>query len=266
MRTIIDGIAERIRPGQKREPVLAAWGFTASGAKVLLHLMAVSKEDAETVSAFFQDMRGRGLGDPLLVVCDGAAGIIKAIETCFPRSERQRCLAHRMRNLAAKVPEDRWPEFKARATAAYQAPSRAIGRDLAAGLVKDYEAELPSAVACFMDDFRNGSRASENADHSPPRHQDHESSGTSVRRGVEERRRLKIIPNAFGEKPVLKLMFGAMIRAAERWRAIRITDFERRQMTAVRQELDQEYEARNGLNKKAVAKEPRQNLSSSSRT
>ena len=26
---------------------------------------------------------------------------------------------------------------------------------------------------------------------------------------VEERRRLKIIPNAFGERPVLKLMFGA---------------------------------------------------------
>ncbi len=45
------------------------------------------------------------LGDPLLVVSDGAPGIIKAIETCFPRSERQRCLAHRMRNLAAKVPE-----------------------------------------------------------------------------------------------------------------------------------------------------------------
>ncbi|HEX5759983.1 MAG TPA: transposase, partial [Thermoanaerobaculia bacterium] len=113
--------------------------------RVTLHLMAGSKEDAETVTAFFQDMRARGLGDPLLVVSDGAPGVIKAIETCFPRSARQRCLAHRMRNLAAKVPEDCWPEFKARATAAYQAPSRAIARDLAAGLVKDYEAELPSA-------------------------------------------------------------------------------------------------------------------------
>jgi hypothetical protein len=33
------------------------------------------------------------------------------------------------------------------------------------------------------------------------------------------------------------------IRAAERWRAIKVTDFERRQMAAVRQELDQKYEA-----------------------
>jgi transposase-like protein len=30
-------------------------------------------------------------------------GIIRAIEKCFPRSARQRCLAHRMRNLAARL-------------------------------------------------------------------------------------------------------------------------------------------------------------------
>ena len=42
--------------------------------------MAGSKEDAGTVSAFFQDMRQRGLGDPLLAVSDGAPGLIQAIE------------------------------------------------------------------------------------------------------------------------------------------------------------------------------------------
>ena len=45
-----------VDPGDE-EPVLAAWGYGASGGKVLLHLMAGSKEDAETVTAFFQDMR-----------------------------------------------------------------------------------------------------------------------------------------------------------------------------------------------------------------
>jgi hypothetical protein len=49
----------------------------------------------------------------------------------------------------------------------------------------------------------------------------------------EERRRLKIVPNAFGEKPVLKLMFGALIRAAESWRGLRFTEFELRQLDAV---------------------------------
>ncbi len=240
----IDGIAERIRPGQKREPVLAAWGFTFDGRKVLLHLMAGSKEDAETVSAFFQDMRARGLGDPLLVVSDGAPGVIKAIEVCFPRSARQRCLAHRMRNLAAKVPDDLWPEFKARVQASYQAPSRQIARELADGLVADYQSELPNAVACFMDDFE----ACIAHLRLPIAHRRATRTTNLLERlFVEERRRLKIIPNAFGEKAVLKLMFGAMTRAAERWRSIKITDFERRQMTALRQELDHDYEASVGL-------------------
>jgi putative transposase len=259
----IDGIAERIRPGQRREPVLAAWGFTFDGRKVLLHLMAGSKEDAETVSAFFQDMRARGLGDPLLVVSDGASGIIKAIEVCFPRSIRQRCLAHRMRNLAAKVPEDLWPEFKARATAAYQAPSRKIARELAEGVVADHGAELANAVGCFMDDFE----ACIAHLRLPMTHRRATRTTNLLERlFVEERRRLKIIPNAFGEKAVLKLMFGAMTRAAERWRSIRITEFERRQMAALRHELDHDYEAAVGLDTGRSGDTPAAKIPSRSRT
>ena len=177
--------------------MLAAWGYTMEGRRVLLHLMAGSKEDAETVTAFFQDMRARGLGDPLLVISDGAPGIIKAIETCFPRSARQRCLAHRMRNLAAKVPEDLWPEFKARVQAAYQAPSRAIARELAAGVVADYGRDCERAVACFKDDFE----ACIAHLRMPVTHRRAiRTTNLLERLFVEERRRLKIIPNAFGER------------------------------------------------------------------
>jgi putative transposase len=235
----VDGIAERLRPGQRREAVLAAWGVGADGRKVLLALMAGSKEDAETVRAFFQDMRARGLGDPLLVVSDGAPGIIRAIEDCFPRSARQRCLAHRMRNLAAKVPTDLWPEFKARVTACYQAPSRAIARELAAGIRADYADLLPSALACFEDDFE----ACIAHLRLPVTHRRLiRTTNLLERLFVEERRRLKIIPNGFGEKPVLKLMFGALIRAAERWRGLRFSEFELRQLKTVRKELDEEYQ------------------------
>ena len=243
--------------------MLAAWGFTIEGRKVLLHLMAGSKEDHETVSSFFQDMRSRGLGDPLLVASDGAPGIIKAIDGCFPRSLRQRCLAHRMRNLSAKVPEDVWPDFKARVTASYQAPSRAIARDLATGIHADYGTDYPSAVTCFEDDFE----ACIAHLRLPITHRRATRTTNLLERlFVEERRRLKIIPNAFGEKAVLKLMFGAMIRASERWRAIKVSDFERRQMTALRDELDQEYEAETGLVKTASTKVTSEKVSSKNRT
>jgi len=55
---------------------------------------------------------------------------------------------------------------------------------------------------------------------------------------------------AVSERAVLKLMFGALIRAAEHWRSIKVTEFEHRQLTAVRKELDHEYEAMIGLNAK----------------
>lgn len=45
-------------------------------------------------------------------------------------------------------------------------------------------------------------------------------------------------------------MFGALIRAAERWKSIKVTEFERRQLAAVKKELDQEYETEVDLNLK----------------
>ena len=222
-----------------------------------------TKEDAETVTAFFEDMKRRGLNDPLLVTSDGAPGIIKAIEVCFSRASRQRCLAHRMRNLAVKVPEDVWPEFKVRVQAAYQAPSRAIARDLAAGIVADYGRKHDNAVACFTDDFE----ACIAHLRFPVTHRRAiRTTNLLERLFVEERRRLKIIPNAFGERAVLKLMFGALSRAADRWKSIKFSEFERRQLSAVEKELDQEYEAQVDLSRKSSKGAAQTKISSSAQT
>ena len=48
--------------------------------------MAGSKADAETMSAFYQDMCARGFGDPLLSVSDGAGGIIIMLRRSRPES------------------------------------------------------------------------------------------------------------------------------------------------------------------------------------
>jgi hypothetical protein len=50
--------------------------------------------------------------------------------------------------------------------------------------------------------------------------------------------------HAFGERAVLKLMNGALIRAAERWHGIRVSEFERRQLKAIRDQIDSEFAAR----------------------
>src|SRR5438046_117429 len=55
---------------------------------------------------------------------------------------------------------------------------------------------------------------------------------------LDEPCRTKIIPHAFGEWPVLKPMYAAVIRATDRWRGILVGEFVQRQLHAIREELD----------------------------
>ena len=237
----VDGIAERLHLGQPREAVLAAWGILSDGKKALLHLAPGTKEDTASCREFFQDLRRRGLPDPLLVASDGAPGIIRTIEECFPRAVRQRCLAHKMRNLQSKVPEDVWPEFHVRARACYQAASPALARLLRDDIATTYGRDLPSAVACLDDDFE----ACIAHLRFPLGHRRAIRTTNLLERLFgEERRRTQVIPHAFGERAVLKLMYAALIRAAERWRGIRVTEFEQRQLKAIRDELNADFAVR----------------------
>lgn len=259
----VDGIAERLHLGQPREAVLAAWGILADGKKALLHLAPGTKEDTASCREFFQDLRRRGLPDPLLAASDGAPGMIRAIEECFPRSVRQRCLAHKMRNLQSKVPEDVWPEFHARARACYQAASPALARLLRDDIVATYARDLPSAVACLDDDFE----ACIAHLRFPLGHRRAIRTTNLLERLFgEERRRTKVIPHAFGERAVLKLMYAALIRAAERWRGIGMTEFEQRQLKAIRDELDRDHAERTAPAVRPNITAPQSRLSSKDRT
>ena len=62
----------------------------------------------------------------------------------------------------------------------------------------------------------------------------------------EERKRLKVIPSAWGGKAVLKLMSAAMTRASEKWRPIKMSGFERRRPDQIRKDPDGECETANG--------------------
>jgi mutator family transposase len=64
----VDGVAERLHAGMPRQAVLRAWGITEDERKVLLHLAPGTKEDTASCRAFFEDLKRRGLPDPLLAV------------------------------------------------------------------------------------------------------------------------------------------------------------------------------------------------------
>lgn len=230
----IDGVAERLRPGAKREAVLCAWAISWQGRKALIGLAPGTKESTEACTEFLQELTRRGLGAPVLVATDGAPGLIHAVEKVFPKSLRQRCLAHKMRNLLNKLPEDIKAEFKEAARAAYQAPSPAMARTLRDDLVDRFGRDYPSAVICFKEDFE----ACIAHLHCPPTHRRViRTTNLLERLFVEERRRVKAAGHLFGEQAVLKLMYGALIRASDNWKGISISDLERRQLQQVQAQI-----------------------------
>ena len=101
----LDATYISVRPSGPKEGVLVAWGFTEEGERVLLSVMLGMRESHNDWQELARDLIARGLGAPMLIVADGAPGLIKAIEQCWPGSARQRCCVHRARNLYSKLPE-----------------------------------------------------------------------------------------------------------------------------------------------------------------
>src|SRR5207253_1922359 len=79
---------------------------------VFVALAAGGSESTDAWGDFLDELAGRGLRPPLLVISDGAAGLISAIESSLPRSLRQKCLIHRARNVLAKVPATAQDEIR----------------------------------------------------------------------------------------------------------------------------------------------------------
>ena len=113
-----------------------------------------------------------------------------------------------------------------------------VARLLKDDVVERYENSLPSAVACFVEDFE----ACIAHLRFPLSHRKAIRTTNLLERLFEEdRRRTKVMPHAFGERPLLKVMYAAVIRASAKWRGLKTTVFERQQLEAIRKELNDAF-------------------------
>ena len=120
----LDGSHFKYHTNASAEPVLAAWGIDTDGKPVFVGLDAAASESHDAWEGFLTGLGERGLACPLLVISDGAAGLIGAVERTMGAALRQRCLVHRARNVLAKVPKNAQTEVKADYWAIFDVPDR----------------------------------------------------------------------------------------------------------------------------------------------
>jgi transposase-like protein len=231
----LDAVYESLRQqAGLKEGVLVAWGICSDGRKALLHLALGNKESYGNWLEFLRDMVRRGLRAPVLTTTDGSPGLMRAVEEIFPNSLRQRCLAHKTRNVLDKVPDSARAEAKAMIQAAYYAPNQEVARMIAAQVLETYQSQYPSAMKSFQDDWE----ACIAYLRCPAVHHKRIRTTNLLERSfLEERRRTKVIPRFFSEKSCLKLVFATLWRASQNWQGVRMSEFERQQLKLLRREL-----------------------------
>ena len=204
-----DAIYLAVRPQGPKEGVLCAWGFTAEGERALVSVRLGMRESHEDWLELGRDLIARGLGAPMLIVADGAPGLIKAVEQCWPHSDRQHCSVHRLRNLLAKLPK----RERERVRGAYwqaldEATDERDGAERLGALVGELDrAGYTAAARCLADDLD----ALVVHLRYPPRHRRRWRSTNLLERSLGEvKRRTKVIGRFPGETSCLSLVWAVL--------------------------------------------------------
>jgi putative transposase len=116
------------------------------------------RESEEDWLALGRGLIARGLGAPLLVVADGAPGLIKAVDQCLARLGPPELLCPSVRNLLAKLPErERERVRQAYWQALGDATDERDAKQRLQGLVDELDAAGYTAAAkCLADDLDVG--------------------------------------------------------------------------------------------------------------
>jgi transposase-like protein len=189
----------------------------------MLHLALGNKESNDCWREFFRDMIKRGLRYPLLITTDGAPGLLKAIEECFPESDSQGCLAHKLRNISNKLSEDGRMEVMPKIREVFYQSDREIAMLLAEKVISNFAERYPSAIKCFQESLERCLTFMKY----PQGHHKHIRTTNLLERAFEEqKRRTKVIPRFFDETSCLTLVFGTLIRVSEAWKRIKMTSYD----------------------------------------
>jgi transposase-like protein len=230
----LDATYISVRRSGPKEGVLVAWGFTEDGERILLSVTLGMRESHEDWLELGRDLIARGLGAPMLIVADGAPGLIKAIEQCWPASDRQRCCVHRARNLYAKLPERERERVKqAYWRALDDAISETDAKQRLGALVDELDkGGFTAAARCLADDLD----ALVGHLRYPPRHRRRWRSTNLLERSLGEvKRRTKVMGRFPGEESCLTLVWAVLdLLITHETNGIRFNELERQRLKRLR--------------------------------
>jgi len=228
----LDGQYHAARQGtDEKEGVLSAYALLDDGRPVLLHLDLGPRESYDAWLSFLQDLTARGLPDPLLVILDGAPGLVKAVKRVWPHAFRQRCQVHKMRNILAKVPRLMRTRMHGLVQQVFLAPTYALALKRGRALISRFRDRYTSAMECLEHDLEE---CVTHLRFPEAHHRRIRTTNRLERLNGEGRRRTKVIPRFPTERSCLTLLYATLITASKQWRGLTMTTAIGKELQALR--------------------------------
>ena len=152
----LDGITHKVREiGVEKKVMLCALGFKEDGTKEMLSFRLADQEDTDSWRAFLVDLKSRGLGGMALrlITTDGNPALLKAIKEIYPFLKVQRCIVHKLRNVATKLKRVHMKPCMAEAKDIFNAPSRRAAIKRFKAWKERWQVEAERAVRCMEKDI-----------------------------------------------------------------------------------------------------------------
>jgi len=153
----LDGIVLKKKTGfgAKKRVVLVAYGIRVDGKRELIDFVVTNAESEKMWWRFLNNLYRRGLvGEALgLVVTDGNAGLENAVDLVWSFVKRQRCWAHKLRNVANYLKKKHRDSCIKEARTIYNATNKREAERAYSKWEKKWASISPKAVRCIEKDI-----------------------------------------------------------------------------------------------------------------
>jgi len=152
----LDGIVQKVRElGIENKVMLCAYGIYKDGTRKILSFELTDGEDTDNWRGFLVNLKFRGLkGKALrLITTDGNPGLLKALREIYPFKKVQRCIVHKLRNVAVKLKRRNQKECLGEAKLIFGAGSKREAIKRFKVWSAKWEIEEERAVKCMKKDL-----------------------------------------------------------------------------------------------------------------
>jgi transposase-like protein len=149
----IDAIHVKLREGQvANRPIYVAMAVTVDGERDILGLWAGDGgEGAKFWLHVLTEIKNRGVGDALMVVCDGLKGLPQAIEQVWPQAVVQTCVVHLLRASFRYAARQHWDAIAKALKPVYTAPTEAAALERFLEFAETWGGKYPAIVKLWED-------------------------------------------------------------------------------------------------------------------